>query len=216
MAARRTIALVGALITISSCSHTPASSAPAPGTAPTASGQPGTPVATGPARRLPPSRDSVAKLRAAYVTQVMASIAGRENQPATQVFKNVQVLTSLTAGELVHKMDAEYGAAMSWNCVNCHRFAPQGNFASDTSTDKRRARFMQQMTDDINKTELPKLYPRDTPKVSCMTCHRGYNEPPSADYLIPERGKPGGLPLSPARGASGPPQPAGTPPRPPM
>jgi hypothetical protein len=122
------------------------------------------------------------------------------------VFKNVQVLKNLTAAQLVTKMDKEYGVAMSWNCTNCHRLAPQGNFASDTSTDKKRARFMQQMTDSINRSYLPKLYPKDTPKVSCMTCHRGYNEPPNDEYMIPERGKPGGLPLPPARGASGPPR----------
>lgn len=124
----------------------------------------------------------------------MASIAGKENQPADVVFKNVQVLKGLTAAQLVQTMDKSYGEALSWNCTNCHRLAPQGNFASDTSTDKKRARFMQQMTDDINNVQLPKLYPKDTPKVTCATCHRGYNEPPPSDYLAPERGKPGAPP----------------------
>ena len=71
-------------------------------------------------------------------------------EPAEHVFKNVQVLKGITAAELVHKMDKDYGDALSWNCTNCHRLAPQGNFASDTSTDKKRARFMQQMTNEIN------------------------------------------------------------------
>src|SRR5262249_54036804 len=153
----------------------------------------------GPARRVPLSRDSLAKLRANYVAQVMSSIAGRENQPAEQVFKNVQVLKGITAEQLVHLMDKQYGEALSWNCTNCHRLAPQGNFASDTSTDKKRARFMQQMTNDINLVQLPKLYPKDTPKVTCATCHRGYNEPPPGDYLAPERGKPGAPPPPPGR-----------------
>lgn len=198
---RHRLAAIAALGSVAlSCKSAPATTtaaSPAPST-----NAPGAPQTVAP-RRVPPSRDSLAKLRSVYVTQVMASIAGRENQPAEQVFKNVQVLKGLTAAQLVHKMDAEYGVAMSWNCTNCHRLAPQGNFASDTSTDKRRARFMQQMTDDINKTQLPKLYPKDTPKVSCMTCHRGYNEPPSDEYMIPERGKPGGLPLPPARPPAG-------------
>jgi hypothetical protein len=106
----------------------------------------------------------------------------------------VQVLKGITAAQLVQVMDKQYGEALSWNCTNCHRFAPQGNFASDTSTDKKRARFMQQMTNDLNLVQLPKLYPRDTPKVTCATCHRGYNEPPPGDYLAPERGKPGAPP----------------------
>jgi hypothetical protein len=105
-------------------------------------------------------------------------------------------------------MDKDYSVAMSWKCVNCHRLAPQGNFASDTSADKKRARFMQQMQNDINLVQLPKLYPKDTPKVSCATCHRGYNEPAPPEYLIPERGKPGGLPPLPAPGA----RPGGPPP----
>jgi Photosynthetic reaction centre cytochrome C subunit len=180
---------VGGVIGIASCSRTSATPSPAPG--PVAAST----VPAGPARRARPSRDSLVKLRAVYVARVMAQIAGRESQPAEQVFKNVQVLKGITAAELVQKMDKDYATAMSWNCTNCHRLAPQGNFASDTSTDKKRARFMQQMENEINLAQLPKLYPKDTPKVNCATCHRGYNEPPSADYLLPERGKPGGLPV---------------------
>jgi photosynthetic reaction center cytochrome c subunit len=130
----------------------------------------------------------------------MKDIAGREDQPAEQVFKNIKVLKGITAAQLVTKMDKDYAEALSWNCTNCHRLANQGNFASDTSNDKVRARFMQQMQNDINTVTLPKLYPRDTPKVTCATCHRGYNEPPPAQYLLPERGKPGGVPFPPARG----------------
>ena len=201
MRGRRTLAIIGSIGVLSSCTPAPATQAPTPGSGPTtttstqppASGQPAAPGG----QRPRPSRDSLTKLRAIYVAQVMQQIAGHENEPAEQVFKNVQVLKGITAAQLVHTMDKEYGEALSWNCTNCHRFAPQGNFASDTSTDKKRARFMQQMTNDINQSQLPKLYPKDTPKVTCATCHRGYNEPPPGDYLSPERGKPGAPPLPP-------------------
>ena len=195
----------------SSCSRTPATQSPAPSAAtpapsaptgqPATNAQPGGPPTAGPRAR--PSRDSLTKLRAAYVAQVMKQIAGHENEPAEQVFKNIQVLKGISAAELVHKMDKQFGEALSWNCTNCHRFAPQGNFASDTSTDKKRARFMIQMTNDINANQLPKLYPKDTPQVTCATCHRGYNEPPPGDYLAPERGKPGAPPLPPPAGGRG-------------
>src|SRR4051812_3181149 len=184
------IGVLVAALAFASCT-----SAPHPTT--TTAATPATAPAAGPPRRVPPSRDSLAKLRAVFVAQVMAEIAGRENQPAAVVFKNVQVLKGLTAGELVQKMDKDYATALGWNCTNCHRLAPQGNFASDTSTDKKRARFMQQMQDSINLVQLPKLYPKNTPKVICASCHRGYNEPPPAEYLLPERGKPGGVPLRP-------------------
>jgi hypothetical protein len=121
----------------------------------------------------------------------MASIAGRENQPAEAVFKNIQNLKGLTAAQLVQTMDKNYSQALSWNCTNCHRFAAQGDFASDTSANKKRARFMQDLVNEINHVQLPKLYPTNTPSVNCGTCHRGYNDPPPADYLAPERGKPG-------------------------
>ncbi len=224
MAARRILLGAVASFIVLSCGHGGGSSTPAPVPAPaspaspaspaqTPSGQPaaGQPVTLAP-RRPPPSRDSLEKLRAVYVAQIMGEIAGRENQPADQVFKNVQVLKGITAAELVHKMDKEYATPLSWNCTNCHRLANQGNWASDTATDKKRARFMQQMTNDINLVTLPKLYPKDTPKVTCATCHRGYNEPPPPEYMIPERGKPGGLPLPPARGTTGAPPPAAKPP----
>ena len=205
MAGRSGLALVGGLLAILSCTRAPATPTPAPrsgpAAAPGAQTQPDAPsgIVTLPPRRIPPSRDSLTKLRANYVTQVMRDIAGREKEPAEQVFKNVQVLKGITAEELVHKMDKDYATALGWNCTNCHRLANQGNWASDTSNDKRRARFMQQMQNDINTGELPKLYPKDTPKVTCATCHRGYNEPPSAEYLLPERGKPGGVPFPPPR-----------------
>jgi hypothetical protein len=170
-----------------SCAHNSGTSATA--------ATPQTGAAAGvPARRLPPSRDSLAKLREVYVAAVMKEIAGRENQPAEVVFKNVQVLKGMTAAALVTKMNDDYATAMSWNCTNCHRLAAQGNFASDTATDKKRARFMQLMVDTLNMVTLPKLYPKNTPKVSCLSCHRGYNEPPEK-LLLPERGKPGGMPL---------------------
>ena len=188
------IATAVGTVAVLSCSKPVPAPAPAP-TSPARANNGGAP-AGGPARRIPPSRDSMATLRSVYVTQIMQQIAGRENEPAERVFKNVQVLKGITAAELVHKMDQDYAVALSWNCTNCHRLAAQGNFASDTATDKRRARFMQQMTNDINQVQLPKLYPKDTPKVNCVTCHRGYNEPPEK-WLIPERGKPGGPPVPP-------------------
>lgn len=206
MAVRREVGILASIVVALSCTRAPATPAPTRGPTPASPAQPAAPGQPGVAvRRVPPSRDSLTKLRANYVAQIMHKIAGRESEPAEHVFENVQVLKGITAAELVRKMDKDYGEALGWNCTNCHRFAPQGNFASDTSNDKRRARFMQQMQNDINLVTLPKLYPKDTPKVTCATCHRGYNEPPAGEYLLPERGKPGGLPPLPQRGAAPPP-----------
>jgi hypothetical protein len=140
-------------------------------------------------------------LRAAFVEQVMHDIAGRESQPAGQVFKNVQVLKTITAADLVTKMDKEYGEAMGWNCTNCHRLAPQGNWASDTSNNKVRARFMQQMQNDINTRAvaeaLSKGHAKDRLRDVSSRLQRA-----TAAVVSPSRSvaSPGGMPLPPARG----------------
>jgi len=224
----RSVALfiaVAAAVVAASCSHstsastaaTPASApAPAPVAAPPQAASAATPAAGTPVRprRVPLSRDSLAHLRANYVQVVMQQIAGHENEPAGQVFKNVKELSNLTAGELVHMMDTTYGRGLSWNCSNCHR-AVNGvvaDWSSDTLRNKQRARFMQQMVNVINNEQLPKEYPRDTPQINCVTCHRGYNEPPPPSVLVPPYGAPGGPPI-PQRFAPPPGAPAGRPPR---
>jgi photosynthetic reaction center cytochrome c subunit len=107
------------------------------------------------------------------VSDVLASIAGRENQPATQVFKNVTFLRNVTARQLVDTMGT-YGRAQSWNCTNCHVVT---DYSSDSRHDKGLARTMQQMTAAINREWMPKINAQKPPTVSCMTCHRGYNIP---------------------------------------
>src|SRR6185369_7981335 len=112
MTFRHALAIGGSIVAVFSCSRAPATPSPAPGGGP-ATSVPAAPVATAPTggatgqpgatpgRRQPPTRDSLAKARAFYVAQVLESIAGKENQPAEQVFQNVQVLKGITAAELV-------------------------------------------------------------------------------------------------------------------
>lgn len=150
----------------------PAPATPAPTSTTTApAAQPGAVAA---ARVRPrPSPDSLAKLRAVRVNEVLASIAGKENQPATAVFKNVQFLKNVTARELIDTMNT-YGRALGWNCTNCH--VPT-DYSSDSKHDKQLARIMQQMTLEINRDQMPKLKSRAPVAVNCMTCHRGVNIP---------------------------------------
>ena len=109
----RIAAVVAGVIVVASCSRTPASSTPAPSTAPTASAGGGRGAGAPPRPAVPGAfrcrATALAKLRANYVAQVMTSIAGRENQPAEVVFKNVQVLKGITAAQLVQMMDTTYG-----------------------------------------------------------------------------------------------------------
>ncbi|MDQ6829882.1 MAG: photosynthetic reaction center cytochrome c subunit family protein [Gemmatimonadota bacterium] len=114
--------------------------------------------------------------RRALVDSILKTIAGRENQPAGTVFKNVQLLKDMPAGEFLRNMDTNYGRGLGWTCSNCHVV---GQFDVDTRKNKRIARQMQAMNTLINDEQLPKIKELDATyeKVTCVMCHRGANQP---------------------------------------
>ena len=150
---------------------TVAAATPAPG-GPEGPAQPGTP----PRRRPPPNPLQQDTVRRAMVDSILASIAGRENQPAGSVFKNVKLLKTLTAAEFLRTMDTQYGRGLGWTCSNCH---VAGKWDDDTKKNKRIARQMQAMQDYINGTQLASVKELDAEydKATCVMCHRGANEP---------------------------------------
>jgi hypothetical protein len=115
-------------------------------------------------------------VRRATVDSILATIAGRENQPAGSVFRNVKLLKNLTAGEFLRTMDTQYGRGLGWTCSNCH---VAGKWDDDTKKNKRIARQMQAMQDYINGTQLARVKELDEEydKATCVMCHRGANEP---------------------------------------
>ncbi len=127
-------------------------------------------------------RDSIGGLRAATAKQVMTGIAGHENEPAGQVFKNVQLLKDKPAGQFVTFMDQGMGRALSTNCTGCH---VANQWASDSLGRKKTARIMISMVNAINTEQLTKMPARggQTPRVQCVTCHRGNGNPGTA--LLP-------------------------------
>jgi hypothetical protein len=120
-------------------------------------------------------RDSIAAVRGAVVKELMAKIAGRENEPAGTVFKNIQLMKNVPAGQLLMAMDQGFGRALSVGCDGCHL----GNaWESDSLARKGRARIMLAMVNKINTD--PELLPKMGPgrggqprAVQCVTCHRG-------------------------------------------
>lgn len=139
-------------------------------------------------RRRPDPRvqDSV---RRANVGRLLAEIAGREQEPAGHVFRNVQALKHVPAGELLRLMDEQYGRGLGWACSNCH---VPGQWASDEKKNKTLARGMQRLTDRINATDLPampEIGTNEFDKVSCVTCHRGAVHPANT-MAVPAPGTP--------------------------
>src|SRR6478672_2408511 len=125
-----------------------------------------------PANRRPPNPMTQDTIRRKLVDSILVAIAGKENQPAGTVFKNVKVLKDMPAGEFVKMMDTVYGRGLGQSCGNCHVI---GQFDGDTRKNKRIARDMQVMENYINTMQLPNIkeLDEDYPKVSCVTCHAG-------------------------------------------
>ena len=195
MMPKRLVVGIVAVAAIVACQH-PSTAKTGPAPAPTTTAQApttGQPGATTTPRPRPPrlSPDSLAKLRRVFVNQVLASIAGRENEPAGQVFKNVTINKDMAAGQFVNMMDSSYGRALGWRCENCHVTT---DFSSDAKKDKGRAKIMALMTAQLNAVEMPKLTPQNPAKVTCLMCHRGTNDPKDTVemYRMPPPRPPGG------------------------
>jgi hypothetical protein len=189
------IAAVASLVIIAYACST----APTPSTNPSPSGPTTSAQAPGPGGpggpRMPLSdsarrvRDSVtAARRDSGAAMVMRSIAGRENQPAESVFKNIKIFKGVPAGRLVNIMNMGFGRSLGVSCGFCH---VPGKWDLDDKEEKSTARLMFAMVQTINKDYMSKV-PNDRggpPVVNCMTCHRGNPRP-----MGPEGPPPGNRP----------------------
>ncbi len=98
------------------------------------------------------------------LAQGMDAPAGKT---AGEVFKNIQVLKDIPAGELLPTM-RYITVALGVRCSFCH---VEGNFSQDTEH-KQTARRMMQMVFAANKSTF-----NGRPEISCYTCHRGSSHP---------------------------------------
>ena len=116
-----------------------------------------------------------------FVKQLSEQIAGKENQPAEQVFKNIQGLKGVPAGRLLSIMNRGFSRALGVSCTHCH---VEQDFASDDKRPKRAAREMMAMHRTINE-QLKKMenLEKDPEKrgINCSTCHRGAVDPMAAE-----------------------------------
>ena len=123
-------------------------------------------------------RDSVtAARRDSGAAMVLRSIAGRENQPAESVFKNIKILKGVPAGRLVNIMNNGFGRSLGVSCGFCH---VPGKWDLDDKGEKNTARLMFAMVQTINRDYISKVpvdSGRPAPAVNCMTCHRGMPRP---------------------------------------
>jgi hypothetical protein len=114
------------------------------------------------------------------VKQISDRIAGHENEPAEQVFKNVQWFKGTPAGRLLLIMNLGYSRALGVNCTHCH---VEQDFSSDDKRPKRAAREMAAMHRMINDQlkKMQNLEPKPNRAINCSTCHRGAIDPMATD-----------------------------------
>ncbi|HXG68552.1 MAG TPA: c-type cytochrome [Blastocatellia bacterium] len=110
------------------------------------------------------------------LAELRKQIAGKENQPAEQVFKNIQMLKGVPAGRLLRVMEIGYGRSLGVDCTHCHS---PGQWEKEDKTEKQIAREMSAMVRAINTDLLKKIkgLKSETPTVNCTTCHRGQVKP---------------------------------------
>ena len=123
-----------------------------------------------------PPKDSVTLERERYVGEVRQSIAGKETLPASQVFKNIKMLTDVPAGRLLAIMNIGYGKSLGVSCTHCH---VPGEWDREDKTQKQTARDMSRMAATINNDLLKNIPNLKGPNaiVNCTTCHRGQVKP---------------------------------------
>src|SRR5690348_15927431 len=92
--------------------------------------------------------------------QTIAS-ESREEQPAEKVFKNIQVLKGMRAGDLQGAMSF-IASSLNVDCDFCHRGQ---DFGKDIRKEKSRAREMIEMMRRINQDTF-----HGENKVNCFTC----------------------------------------------
>jgi hypothetical protein len=98
---------------------------------------------------------------------------------------NLKVLPKNLTGAQVHEIMEKWEGELGTGCKTCHTVNPNDigpngkprlNFADDSKEEKRTARVMYKMTEDINANYVSKIDSSGDP-VTCGTCHRGHLGP---------------------------------------
>ena len=128
-------------------------------------------------RRVAVEGDSLEAERQYYIEQILSEIAGREDEPASEVFEDVQVLGRHPARRFLSIMNAGFGRALGVSCTHCHI----AENWSEPTREKRITREMSAMTRRINEELLSEIEGLSDgerpPAVNCTTCHRGAVKP---------------------------------------
>ena len=112
----------------------------------------------------------------AKLAELRKKIAGRENEPAEAVFKNIQFLKGVPAARLLAVMKIGYSRSLGVTCTHCHIV---DEWEKDDKPTKQTARDMALMVRTINNDLLKNIknLQNEKPVINCTTCHRGQTRP---------------------------------------
>ena len=115
-----------------------------------------------------PSKDQL-------LAQLRQQIAGREQEPAETVFKDIQTLKGRPAEQVLAVMELGYSRSLGVDCAHCHDVK---DWPADAKKQKQIAREMTLMTREINaKLKTFEGIESEPPVINCTTCHRGQKKP---------------------------------------
>ena len=116
--------------------------------------------------------------QAAAIAKLRESIKGKEQLPASEVFKNIQtpMLKQRPAAQLLAVMEFGYARSLGVNCTHCH---VSDKWEAEDKPQKQIAREMSAMVATLNGTLLREIknLKGPSPTVNCTTCHRGEVKP---------------------------------------
>lgn len=128
--------------------------------------------------------------------------AADAEKPAREVFKNMQMLGSVPAGQIPYYM-GYFSAAVGEDCDFCH---VKDDPASDDNEHKRITREMMRMSGRAAATIEGTRGP-----ITCWGCHRGHEEPPTPPKTAPSTAPDATPAASPAASPSPSPSPSAAP-----
>jgi hypothetical protein len=122
--------------------------------------------------------------------------AAPSTQNAAPAFKNLKVLPDNISRDDLRKLMRQFTGDLGVECEFCHTAADpvtkREDRASDANPAKETARFMIQMTGDLNDRYLAEMPDRRyADPITCGTCHRGEKHP--SIFVAPPR-QPGNRP----------------------
>lgn len=114
--------------------------------------------------------------QARAMADLQRAIVGKEDLPATEVFKNITQYKGVTAGRLLRIMELGFSRSLGVTCTHCH---VAGQWDNEEKATKQIAREMSRMVSAINSEMLKKIpnLNSSNPSVNCTTCHRGQTRP---------------------------------------